>query len=108
MASVEAAWLKKMERDTDYANLHETPKKVKQCPDPKNGFSSSTPSVLVDGQALQALIAAFENAVNHIEEITNAAGPYAGLEGQVVVDSYKACAKANEALLLFKHALNKD
>ena len=65
--------------------------------------NQSAPAVAVNEQMLTAL----ELARFFVEELTNAAGKYAGLEGQVVADAYLVNAKLNEALVAAAEAAKK-
>lgn len=55
---------------------------------------TEAPAVAVNEQMLAAL----KLAQFFVEELTNAAGKYAGLEGQVVADAYMVSAKLNIAI----------
>lgn len=58
------------------------------------------PAVAVNEQMLTAL----KLAQFFVEELTNAAGKYAGLEGQVVADAYMVSAKLNIAIAAYEAA----
>lgn len=78
---------------------------ISQISNMVTGLTRSTaPAVAVNEQMLTAL----KLAKFFVEELTNAAGKYAGLEGQVVADAYMVSANLNIAIAAAEAAKKGD